>query len=210
MSSVPILSLSQIYSPSCGGINLNTCHDSDCANFGVGAEFALRRARRDRSITAILALLSNSAAVGLGAYKLNSNTGKERRRTSTVFEYEGDPHTWMDRKPMQCRHRAGGAFCDASFEILSNEHLAQEIARLEVMNGAFDGAACGCCGRRYLDAPDEFVMNGRHQAKPEDGETMLRPSALRVIHKPCRGKPGARFTISLDHERQRRSGLHVR
>ena len=210
MSSVPTLSLSQIYPPSCGGINLNTCHDPDCGNFGVGAEFALRRARRDRSSTAISSLLSNSAAVGLGAYKLNSNTGKEHRRTSTVFEYEDDPHTWMDRKSMQCRHRVGEGFCDASFEILSNEHLAAEIARLEGMNGALDGAACGCCGRRYIDAPDEFVMDGRHQAKPEDGETMLRPSALRVIHKPCRGKPGARFTIAMEHDHQKRSADNAR
>ena len=138
--------------PSCGGINLNTGHDPDCGNFGVGAEFALRRARRDRSSTAMSAPLSNGAAVGLGAHKLDSNTGKEHRRTSTVLEHEGDLHTGMDRTLMQCRHSVGAGFCDASFEILPNEHSAEEVARPAGMNGALDGAACGCRGRRHLVA----------------------------------------------------------
>ena len=112
---------------------------------------------------------------------------------------------------MECRHiGAAGDPCSANFEVLSNEHLADEITRLEGMNGAYDGAACGCCGRRYLDTPDEFIMHGTHQAKREDGALHGRPTAVRVIHKPCRGKPGARFSISLDHERQRRSSDNVR
>ena len=39
---------------------------------------------------------------------------------------------------------------------------------------------------------------------------MLRPSALRVIHKPCRGKPGARFTIAMEHDHQKRSADNAR
>ena len=143
-ASVPNLSLSQIYPPPAGGINLNTCHDPDCGNYGVEAGFAIRSPKGERSETSVPALLSNSAAVGLGSYRLSSNTGKEHRRTSKVLEYEGAPHTWMDRKLMECRHiGAAGDPCSASFEILSNEHLAEEIARLEGMNGAYDRAACG-------------------------------------------------------------------
>ena len=209
--SVPDLSLSQIHPPPAGGINLDTCHDPDCGNYGMEAGFAIGLPKGERSETSVPALLSNSAAVGLGSYRLSSNTGKERRRTSRVFECEGDPHTWMDRKLVECRHiGAAGDPCSASFEVLSNEHLAEEITRLEGMNGAFDGATCGCCGRRYLDAPDEFVMDGVHQRPRPGGDAAARPKAVRVIHKPCRGRPGARFNISLDHERQDRSADNVR
>ena len=62
--SVPNLSLSQIYPPRAGGINLNTCHDPDCGNYGVEAGFAIRSPKGERSGTSVPALVSNSAAVG--------------------------------------------------------------------------------------------------------------------------------------------------
>ena len=208
-SCVPVPSLSRIDPPSTG--DLDAGHGPDCRNHEVGAERALRRARRDRSSTAISAQLSTRATVGLGAHGLTSDAGAEQRRTSEGLEHEGGPRTWTDRIPMERRHLgAAGDPCDASLERPSSGHPAEGVGRLEGVNGALDGAARGCRGRRRLDAPGGSVMDGRHQAKPEDGETMLRPSALRVIHKPCRGKPGARFTIAMEHDHQKRSADNAR
>ena len=208
-SCVPVPSLSRIDPPSTG--DLDAGHGPDCRNHEVGDERARRRARRDRSSTAIPALVPSSAAVGLGAHGLTSDAGAEQRRTSEGLEPEGGPRTWTDRIPMARRHLgAAGDPCDASLERPSSGHPAEGVGRLEGVDGALDGAARGCRGRRRLDAPGGSVMDGRHQAKPEDGETMLRPSALRVIHKPCRGKPGARFTIAMEHDHQKRSADNAR
>ena len=77
-----------------------------------------------------------------------------------------------------------------------------------------DGAGCGCCGRRYLDAPEEFSLHGTHKrTKNNKGNTIKaprRPEAVRVIHKPCRGKKKARFTISVPHRRQRQTKDNLR
>ena len=77
-----------------------------------------------------------------------------------------------------------------------------------------DGAACGCCGKRYLDAPEEFSLHGTH-ARTKDNEgnwikPSARPEAVRVIHKPCRGRKKARFTISVAHRRQRETKDNLR
>ncbi len=81
--------------------------------------------------------------------------------------------------------------------ILSNEHLVAEVARLRDHNGVLLGPACGACGRRYLDALGEFVLNG------VNGKVGARPRGERLIHKPCQGQKGARFTVSPEHVRQK-------
>ncbi len=65
--------------------------------------------------------------------------------------------------------------------ILSNEHLAAELARLRDHNGVLLGPACGACGRRYLEAPGEFALN------EVNGKVGARPRGVRLIHKPCQG-----------------------
>lgn len=100
--------------------------------------------------------------------------------------------------------------------MLSNQHFEEELDRLLTQNGLLLGSSCGPCGKRYLEAPEEFVFNGangkpakRNGAKGKAPRTIgmkagarARARSVRVIHKPCRGKPGAGFTVSSDHRRQ--------
>ena len=74
---------------------------------------------------------------------------------------------------MRCRHRAGGGFRDAGFEVLSSERLAAEIARLDGMTEALEGAACGCSGRR----------SGAPRGAPKSTTS------------PPRGEPGGAFPL---------------
>lgn len=41
MKRIPNLSLEKIYPPAHNGMNLNTCHDPDCSNFGEVANLGL-------------------------------------------------------------------------------------------------------------------------------------------------------------------------
>ena len=49
-------------------------------------------------------------------------------------------------------------------------------------------------------------MKGAHQrTKDRNGNRIVNkgaPKAVRVLHKPCKGKRGARISISRPHERQ--------
>ena len=82
------------------------------------------------------------------------------------------------------------------------------------MNGVLDGASCGCCGNRYLDAPEEFSLHGTHKRlRDRKGKPVKPPKrhqAVRVIHTPCKGRPRARFTISVAHRWQRTTKDNVR
>ena len=211
MKSVPNLSLDQLYPPVAGSINLNACHDPDCGNFGVPADLTIKRVLGRNAQARKAALRSNSGLAGLGQYKLHSGAGPEDRRMSSALEYAGDPHQWVDRRSLQCQFDDGAGPCGVMFELISNEHVADEIERLRDYSGVLAGPECKACGRRYLDAPEEFVLNGAHgriQAH-EDQEGPVRPARIRLIHKPCKGFPGARFSVSLDHLRQRRSSDNV-
>jgi hypothetical protein len=110
----------------------------------------------------------------------------------------GNPHTWKDNRQVRCQFERPAGPCDVGFSLLSNENLLEEAERLRGHNGVLAGPGCKACGRRYLAAPDEFVVNGAN------GNT-----GIRLIHRPCRKKPGGRFTVSLDHERQRRTADNV-
>ncbi|SPJ24847.1 hypothetical protein PAA8504_02688 [Palleronia abyssalis] len=68
----------------------------------------------------------------------------------------------------------------------------------ETMMASWMGRS-GACGKRYFEAPDEFALNGANGKDPKT----KRPRGIRVIHKPCKGRKGARFTVSKDHQGQR-------
>lgn len=222
MKSVPNLALEQIYPPICGGINLNTCQDPDCGNFGVAADFGLARPKGRNARARLASSGSNSAMIGPGKYKLATTKGPAHRRISTVFEYQGDPHSWLDRKNLECQfHRTAGP-CGSHFEILSNEQLL--VDRLRSANGAFVGPRCRACGRDYLAAPDEFILDGAEITPPREdndaegrksghrtrsSDSAATPDRVRLIHKPRRGQSGARISATLDHRRHRRSADNV-
>lgn len=203
------LSLGQIYPSEAHGLNLNICGDPDCGNFEVSADAMLLRPKGPGAAARLKASGSNGAAMGLGKYKLN-NTDDAYNRVSTVFEYQGEPLQWNDRRNIQCQFSAGATECGFGLEILSNDHLAAEIERLRNDSGALDGPQCNACGQQYLAAPEEFVLNGAHGFKESGSDGgAKRPRRIRLIHKPCRGKPGSRFYAALDHLQQRESAQNV-
>ncbi|MCX7568212.1 hypothetical protein OS189_17865 [Sulfitobacter sp. F26169L] len=52
--------------------------------------------------------------------------------------------------------------------------------------------------------PDEFSFNGANGKKPT-GNDKQKATGIRLLDKPCKGKKGARFTVSLNHVRQQDS-----
>lgn len=211
VKSIPQLSLDVVYPPSREQINLNTCGDPDCGNFGTAPDFSLPAFKgRNAAQRKLLASANIPAlATGHGVYTLSGDS--KNQRISQAFEYEGDPHAWDDGRVMVCRHQKGNGECGVSFNILSNDHLLDEKYRLQTQNGALEGPVCGSCGTRYIERPEEFVFNGTH-GKLVGGKNGRKdkPAAFRVIHKPCRGKSGARFAVSLDHQNQQNQHDNVR
>lgn len=205
------LSLAQILPNPVGDLDFNCCPDPECQNFGVGADMGTQRfLGRNAPTRKAAAFLSNSSAMGLGAYKIHNGSSDDLRRVSTVFEFANDFRTWVDGRDIKCQAVRTTGPCDSSISLLSNDHLLDEINRLRSSNGVLDGPACGACGQLYLDAPKDFVLNGANgkKARRSTAETS-RPNGVRLIHTPCRGKKGARFTVSLAHVRQRRSADNV-
>lgn len=208
--------LSQLY-PGCGEYHINTCANPDCLNFGLELSSRSERiaAWSAKEPDATAERLELVAAHGPGAYKLG---GADRRhaRVSRAFHYEQKPHAWVDQRTVRCQgHTRDGKVCNSGFSILSPHHLSEEVARLRNSNGVLDGPSCGACGTRYLDRPDEFSLNGAHQrTKDRNGRSLKRaatPKSVRVLHKPCKGKKNARFSISLPHAKQKKSSdnLHI-
>ena len=114
---------------------------------------------------------------------------------------------------LTCQHLRGNAECGVSSKLLSNSAYEEEQNRLRTQNGALEGPRCGNCGTGYLEAPDEFVFNGangtpsRSVGRKTGAKTRAR--SVRVIHKPCKGASGARFTVSSEHRRQKkRDDIH--
>ena len=207
--------ISQLY-PGAGEHKLNTCGNPDCTNFGAGlTEGPDRRAeglRRHPDLTP--EQLDVFEQNGPGAYKL-SGADKKHRRISRVFDYEDKPHAWIDQRTIRCKGLLrGDTICNSGFSILSQDHLDEEISRLRNHNGVLDGPACCCCGTRFLAHPEEFTMKGAHQrtkdSKGKPISTKGAPKAVRVLHKPCKGKTGARITISLPHGKQKTTKDNLR
>jgi hypothetical protein len=76
-----------------GDLDFNCCPDPDCESFDVSADVNIGRFLGRGAPSRKAALLSNSSAMGLGAYKLHSSAQKEIRRASTTLEYANNPHT---------------------------------------------------------------------------------------------------------------------
>lgn len=207
--------LSQLY-PGAGEHRINTCANPDCSNFGQaltdrGTRMAKLKERRPDATPEQLQLVEMH---GPAAYKL-AGADKKHRRVSRVFTYQDNPHAWSDQRTIRCLGQTHeGSICDSGFSILSPDHLDEEIDRLRNFNGVLDGSSCGACGQRYLDDPDDFALDGVHERlKDHEGNPLRRkktPSSLRVLHKPCRGKKCARFSVALPHAGQKTTADNLR
>ncbi len=207
--------LSQLY-PGTGEHRINTCGNPDCSNFGQ--PLTDRRTRKstwkEKRPDLTPEQLSLIEMHGPGAYKL-TGAKEKHRRVSRAFEYERDPHVWFDQRIVECLGKTSeGKPCKSRFSILSPDHLEEEIGRLRNFNGVLDGPSCGACGMRFLDDPDEFALDGVHErSKDHEGKPLRRkktPSSLRVLHKRCREKKGARFSIALPHAGQKTTADNLR
>lgn len=211
VKSIPQLSLKAVYPHPTPEINLNTCGDTDCGNFGVRPNFSLPvfkgSGAAQRKLLASVKL--PALATGTGAYSLTSENKKFR--ISQAFEYQNDPRAWDDGREIICHHQKGNRECGIGFNILSNEHLLEEIDRLRTQNGLLEGPVCGHCGARYIDRSEEFIFNGTHGTLSAEGNRRREKAAgFRMIHKPCKGKPGARISTTLDHQGQKKQHDNVR
>ena len=199
--------IEQIY-PAAGPLRLNTCGNPDCVNFGHPPDFSRKILPYKKGECSTKTAIRFFQEKMPGKYVLAGGYNDDVARVTRAFEYAGDPHVWNDQRKIKCQARLrNGTPCKNGFSILSEEHLGEEIDRLRNQNGVLDGPSCGCCGRRFLAAPEEFCMNGAHQRSKtvSGGPAGSRgaPKSVRVIHKPCKGKPGARIAISLPHVRQK-------
>ncbi|EEX08999.1 conserved hypothetical protein [Ruegeria lacuscaerulensis ITI-1157] len=207
----PPVSLEVVYPPAGAKINFNTCGDPDCGNYGVAPDFSIpvfkgrNAAQRKLAASAGIPALAS----GLGNYKLNGDD--KNKRISKVFEYLKDPREWEDGRQLVCQHRKRNRNCDVAFSLLSNEHFEDELDRLRTQSGKLEGPVCGHCGTRYLEHPEEFIFNGTHgKIAAGSNRRKAKPAAFRIIHAPCKGKPGARVSISLDHQNQKNQHDNVR
>ncbi len=211
----PNFKLSLLY-PGAGDHHLSTCGNPDCSNFGQS--LMDRTARRERSEKQRPELKPEQIKLfkmhGPCAYRL-FGAKEKHRRVSTAFTYKNNPHVWSDQRTIRCLGPTrGGTFCNFRFSILSPDHLDEEVERLRNFNGVLDGPACGACGVSFLDEPDVFALNGAHErARDRNGKATKRnaaPKSIRVFHKPCNGKKGARFTVSLPHAGQKNNSDNLR
>lgn len=196
------LQIPDIY-PGTGDHYLNTCTNPDCSNFGRGHILpATRRARYRKERPHLTKKeLDFIATRGPGAYNL-ADVKEKHQRVTEVLDFADAPLRWADQRSILCKGvTTDGKECGTTHPILSPDHLDAEIERLRNHNGVLDGPSCKACNTRFLDRPDEFVLNGAHErTKDRNGKPVKRsatPSSIRVVHKPCRGKPGSRFSVSL-------------
>lgn len=209
------LTLSQLH-PGAGEHGINTCGNPDCSNFGQPprppAERLAEVLKRRPDLTEAQIKLAKKH--GPGAYRL-SGTEKHHGRVSTAFRFKQDHHAWRDQRTVRCSgHTSVGEVCNGGFSILSPEHLAAEVQRLRTQNGVLDGPKCGACWKAMLETPDEFAFDGRNEraanSKGEKIKKKATATAIRVVHRPCRGKPGGRFTVSLPHAGQQDTSDNLR
>jgi|TARA_Y100000815_G_scaffold251204_1_gene254512 hypothetical protein len=113
---------------------------------------------------------------------------------------------------MECGHQCRNSICNISVAILSNEHFLEEYCRPHFAGGCLEGPVCDACGARYLvENPDQFIFNGTQgKLAPSGNGRKSKPSGFRIIHRPCKGKPGARLSVSLDHQVQKELRDNVR
>jgi hypothetical protein len=84
--------------------------------------------------------------------------------------------------------------CNSAFSLVSPAHLNNDLERPRNHSGVLNGPACCRC---FLAARDEFSLNGAHQqtrnSKGKATKKKAIPKAVRVLHKPCKGKKGCAF-----------------
>lgn len=209
--SISQLSLSQIYPAPIGAVNLNTCGNPDCGNYGIEPDRIYESFRgRNAGQRRFIASLKNSGiSMGVGRYRIQGGSDDSEIRNSIALEYADDLHSWDDNRSIECQHAARNSECGIQFTVLSNEHFAEEKKRLLSQNGLLDGPSCGHCGTTYLSAPDEFVFNGAN-GKKKTARGKPKATGVRIIHKPCKGHKGARFTVSQSHIRQQNRRENIR
>ncbi len=142
-----------------------------------------------------------------------SDSDEASQRETDAFEFEGNPRAWNDGRVLVCQHLRGNSECNVQTKLLSNDASEEERNRLLTQNGALEGPICGNCGTSYLEAPHEIAFNGAN-GKPtrkvgHKKGSEPRARSVRVIHKPCKGLPGARFTVSSDHRRQKKRDENI-
>ncbi|MBU2941838.1 hypothetical protein Q4525_12615 [Shimia thalassica] len=211
IKSIENLSLDQIYPEVVGRVNLNTCGNPDCGNYGVGFDPAFPDPRGGSAKYKMAAASSTAISAGVGRYKLSNRSRKEDARISSILEYAHEPKAWVDTRTMECQHKAGNRDCGSRQKILSNVHFSAEVDRLRSMNGVLDGPKCGNCGKRYLEDPSAFALDGANgKSKPREGSRKGgKPLGMRVVCKTCKGQKGARFTVSAPHRRQKERAENI-
>jgi hypothetical protein len=215
VKSLKNLTLAQVYPRVSGDTNLNCCGDPDCGNYGIEPaptkHSFIGRGAAERRLKAALA--DPTIARGVGRYKMEAESGDNLHRKTDAFEFAGDPRAWNDGRVLICQHRRGNSECGVGTRLISNEAYEEERHRLWVQNGALEGPFCGNCGTAYLEKPEEFIFNGAN-GKPSrkvghKKGSVPRARSVRVIHKPCKGLPGARFTVSSEHRRQKKRDENI-
>lgn len=215
MKSLENLTLAQVYPRVSGDTNLNCCGDPDCGNYGIEPAPAkhafVGRGAAEKRLKAAMA--DPSIARGVGRYKIEAESGDNLHRETDTFEFAGDPRAWNDGRVLICQHVRGNSECGVRTRLISNEAYEEERHRLWTQNGALEGPFCGNCGTGYLEKPEEFIFNGAN-GKPSrkvghKKGSVPRSRSVRVIHKPCKGLPGARFTVSSEHRRQKKRDENI-
>lgn len=147
----PNLPQEQVYPEVSGSINLNTCGDPDCGNFGVAPDFTLPtfhgRGAAERRLQAAASI--PALTTGLGIYTMSS-AGDDLNRVSSILDYFEKPTAWNDGRVLVCEHQRGKSTCSVKFHLLSNQHFEEEAERLRSQNGVLTGTACGACGQAYI------------------------------------------------------------
>lgn len=159
--------------------------NESCGNYGVVPNFSLPTFTGHNAAQRKLLASMKVPALATGRRISTLNGDDKAMGISQVFEYAGDPRFWDYGRSLICHHQKGNRTCEIWFNVLSNEHLLNEVDSLMTQNGLLEGSVCRCFGVRYLDAPDEFIFNGTH-AKLAPARRGKRPKLARsrIIHKP--------------------------
>ena len=177
VKSIPNLSLGQ----SVGDLNVNTCGNPDCGNYGVAPDprFVPGGLRQGRERRRDAFVADPGHARGVGRYKLSS---------ASNLGWIGSAATSSIRTSARLEGRAArllAATASAASRPRSCRTSTSEIERLASQNGLLDGPCCGACARPSTRPTQVFNgVNDRAAKGPKVGGL-----SVRLI---CRGQKGAR------------------
>lgn len=117
------ISLGSVYPLVPSEINLNTCADPDCGNYGVIPDFARPVFKRPNAAERELLVSAASPALSTGLAHYTMTSDDKRERISDIFKYDGAPRVWSDGRDIICHHQRGNGECGISFGVFSNEHF---------------------------------------------------------------------------------------